>query len=104
MLNASLIIKLDSSFDFAGAEASGANIDMLGSAVHNRLNALYVGLESLVAATMRMGYLNTKGYTLAAYFTFRHDSTPPYQANRRDRKSASIIHSKISRFITHQLF
>lgn len=70
---------------------------MLGSAVHNRLNALYVGLESLVAATMRMGNLNTKGYTLAAYFTFRHDSTPPYQANRRDRKTASIIQSKFLR-------
>lgn len=79
------LLKSDRSFNFAGAEASGTNINMLGSAVHNRLNALYVGLESLVAATMRMGNLNTKGYTLAAYFTFRHDSTPPYQANRRDR-------------------
>ena len=78
------LLRLDGSFNFAGAEASGANINTLGSAVHNRLDTLYIGLESLVAATMRMGNLNTKGYTPAAYFTFRHDSTPPYQANRRD--------------------
>ena len=77
MLFASLIIQLNSSFNFAGAEASGANINMLGSAVNNRFNTLYIGLECLVAATMRMGNLNTKGNTLAAYFTFCHDGTPP---------------------------
>jgi hypothetical protein len=70
-------LKLNSSFNLAGAEASGANVNMLGSAVNNRLNTLYVGLESLVAATMRVGNLNTEGNALAAYFTFCHDGTPP---------------------------
>ena len=45
----------------------------LGSAVYNRLYTLHIGLERLVAATMRVGHLDTEGNALAAYFTFCHD-------------------------------
>ncbi len=68
-----LHIELNSSLNLAGTEASGANINTLRRAVYNRFDTLNIGLERLIAATMRMGYLNTKGNTLAAYFTFCHD-------------------------------
>ncbi len=66
------LAKLNGSFNLAGTEASGANINTLGCAVYNCFNTLNVGLERFVAATVRVGNFNTEGNTLAAYFTLCH--------------------------------
>ena len=45
---------------------------MLGTAVHDGLDALHIGLPSTVGASVGMGNLNTKGYALVAKLTFCH--------------------------------
>ena len=58
--------------DLAGTEASGADIDMAGRAVHNRLDALHVGLPGAVGTTMGVGDLDAEGDALVAEFAFGH--------------------------------
>ena len=45
---------------------------MSGSALHDRLHALHVGLPGAVGTAMRVGHLNAEGDTLVAEFAFGH--------------------------------
>ena len=56
----------------AGAQASGANIDVAGRTLHDRLDALDIGLPCTVGTTVRVRDLNTKSNALAADFAFCH--------------------------------
>ena len=72
-----LQIQLHRTGDLAGAQAAGAHINMSGSAVHNRLDTLDIGLPGTVAAAMRMGNLDTEGNALIAEITLSHIPKPP---------------------------
>ena len=56
----------------AGAQASGANIDVAGRTLHDRLDALDIGLPSTVGTTVRVRNLDTKRDALAADLAFCH--------------------------------
>ena len=58
--------------DLAGAEAAGAHIDVLGSAVHHSLDALDVGLPGTIGAAVRVGHLDAEVHALAAKLAFGH--------------------------------
>ena len=47
-------------------------MDVLGGAVHDRLDALHIGLPGAVRAAVRVGNLNTEHNALIAKFTFGH--------------------------------
>ena len=59
--------------NFAGAQASGANVYMTGRTLHNSLYTLYVRLPCSVGASVWVRHLNTEWNTLAAKFTFCHN-------------------------------
>ena len=63
---------LHSAGDLTAAQAASACINMLGTSVHDGLDALHIGLPSTVGASVGMGNLNTKGYALVAKLTFCH--------------------------------
>ena len=63
---------LHSAGDLTASQAASACINMLGTAVHDGLDALHIGLPSTVGASVGMGNLNTKGYALVAKLTFCH--------------------------------
>ena len=56
----------------AGAQASGANIDVAGRTLHDRLDALDIGLPCTIGTTVRVRDLDTKCDALAADFAFCH--------------------------------
>ena len=58
--------------DLTRTEASGADIDMAGGPVHDRLDALHIGLPSTVGAPVGVRHLNAKGNALVAKLTFCH--------------------------------
>ena len=58
--------------DLTGTEASGADIHMSGSAIHDRLDTLDIGLPGAVGAAVRVRHLNAENHTLVAEFTFGH--------------------------------
>ena len=70
-------LRSDRTGDLTGTQAAGAHVDVLGSAVNDRLHAADVGLPGTVGASVGVGDLNTKGHALAANITFRHFSAPP---------------------------
>ena len=45
---------------------------MSGSALHDRLHALHVGLPGAVGTAMRVGHLDAEGDALVAEFAFGH--------------------------------
>ena len=65
-------IPLHSAGDLTGTEASGADVHVSGSSLHDRLHALHVGLPGAVGTTMGVRDLNTKGHALVAEFAFGH--------------------------------
>ena len=65
-------IPLHSAGDLTGTEASGADVHVSGSALHDRLHALHVGLPGAVGTTMGVRDLNTKSHALVAEFAFGH--------------------------------
>ena len=65
-------IPLHSAGDLTGTEASGADVHVSGSSLHDRLHALHVGLPGAVGTTMRVGHLNAEGDALVAEFAFGH--------------------------------
>ena len=67
-----LIVSLGSLY-LTGTETSGANVNTLRRAVYDCFDTLNIGRERLVAETVGMGNLNTKGNAFTAYFTFGHD-------------------------------
>ena len=60
-----------------GTQAAGAHVDVLGSAVNDRLHAADVGLPGTVAPTMGVGNLDTKGNALTTTITLCHSAAPP---------------------------
>ena len=58
--------------DLTGTEASGADVDVGGSAIHDRRDTLDVGLHGTVGTAVRVGHLDTEGDALVAEFTFGH--------------------------------
>ena len=58
--------------DLTGTEASGADVHVGGSALHDRLDALHIGHPGAVGAAVRVGHLDTEGDALVAEFTFGH--------------------------------
>ena len=65
--------------NFTGTEASGADVDVGGSAIHDRLDALHVGLPGPVGATVRVAHLNAEGHALVAKLALCHGAeAPPY--------------------------
>ena len=65
-------IPLHSAGDLTGTEASGADVHVSGSALHDRLHALHVGLPGAVGTAMGVGHLNAEGDALVAEFAFGH--------------------------------
>ena len=68
--------KSDGAGYLTGAQASGAGIDMGRLTIHDSLNTLNVGLIRSVAASVRVGYLDTEGNALAADFALCHLEAP----------------------------
>lgn len=65
-------IPLHSAGDLTGTEASGADVDVSGGAIHDRLNPLHVGLPGTVGAAVGVGNLDAEGHALVAEFAFGH--------------------------------
>lgn len=61
--------------DLAGAEATGTNVHVLGSAVDNSLDPLDIRLPSAVGTAVRVGHLNAERNALIAKLAFSHDRT-----------------------------
>lgn len=61
--------------DLAGAEATGTNVHVLGSAVDNSLDPLDIRLPSAVRTAVRVGHLNAESNALIAKLAFSHDRT-----------------------------
>ena len=68
----SALFQLHSAGDLTGTEASGADVHVSGSALHDRLHALHVGLPGAVGTTMGVGDLDAEGDALVAEFAFGH--------------------------------
>ena len=66
------LIRSHSAGDLTGTEASGADVDMSGSTIHDRLDTLYVGLPGTVGTAVGVGHLNAEDNALVADFTFGH--------------------------------
>ena len=58
--------------DLTGTEASGADVHMSGSAIHDRLDTLHVGLPGTVGTAVGVGHLDAEDNALVAEFTFGH--------------------------------
>ena len=67
-----LLVGSDRTGDLAGAQTPCTDVYMARSTVDNCLNALHIGLPSLVGTSVRMGNFNTKGHALAAKITLSH--------------------------------
>ena len=65
-------IPLHSAGDLTGTEASGADVNMSGGTIHDRLNPLHIGLPGTVGAAVGVGNLDAEGHTLVAKFAFGH--------------------------------
>ena len=63
---------LHSAGDLTAAQAASACINMLRTSVHDRLDALHIGLPSTVGTPVGMRHLNAKGNALVAKLTFCH--------------------------------
>ena len=82
--------------DLAGAQASGANVHMTRSSLHNRFYTLYVRLPCSVRASVGVRNLNTEGNTLSANFTFSHPTAPPYTSLHATLLSYCRLQTNIS--------
>ena len=58
--------------DLTGTEASGADVHVGRSAIHERLNPLDIGLPGAVGAAVGVGNLDAENDVLVAEFTFGH--------------------------------
>ena len=68
----SLCYALQSAGNLTRAQATSACINILGRTIDNCLNALDVGLPGTVAATMRVGDLDTESHAFTTAGTFGH--------------------------------
>ena len=58
--------------DLTGTEASGADVHVGRSTIHDCLHPLDIGLPGAVGAAMRVGNLDAENDVLVAEFTFGH--------------------------------
>ena len=63
---------LHSAGDLTAAQAASACINMLGTSVHDGLDALHIGLPCTVGPSMGVADLDTKSHALVAKFAFCH--------------------------------
>ena len=68
----SLLTELHGALNFAAAQATSANIDVLGGAVDNSLNTLDVGLHRTIGTSMGVGNIVTESHALAADIALCH--------------------------------
>jgi len=66
------VIQLDCTLNFVGTQAPGANLECLGGSVYNRFNRAHIRFPGAVGSSVRVGNLNTEGYTFSTNFTFCH--------------------------------
>ena len=66
------MLKLHSAGDLAAAEATGADVNVLRSTVHDGLDALHIGLPRAVGSSVRMAHLDAEGDVLFAELTLCH--------------------------------
>ena len=64
--------KSHSAGDLTGTEASGADVHVSGSSLHDRLHALHVRLPGAVGTAVGVGDLDAEGDALVAEFAFGH--------------------------------
>ena len=83
--------------NFAGAEASGADVNVGRSAVNDCLHALHVGLPGTVGTAMGVGNLDAEGDALTAETALCHFAYPltviesAFQFIILDTKTAVLI-------------
>ena len=65
-------VKLHSAGDLAAAQAAGADVNVLGSSVHDGLDALHIGLPGTVGASVGMADLDAESHVLIAELTLCH--------------------------------
>lgn len=103
-----VVFRIDSAvctLDLAGAQASGANIDVAGRTLHDRFDALDIGLPCTIGTTVRVGDLNTKSDALAADFAFCHSWHLLYRlVNKiyciRNRKKNQVLFSVFFKYVS----
>ena len=67
-----IISELHSAGDLAAAQAASADVDMLGRAVHDGLDALHIGLPGTVSSSVGVRDSDAESNTLLANFTLCH--------------------------------
>ena len=68
----SALFQSHSAGDLTGTEASGADVHVGRSTIHDCLHPLDIGLPGAVGAAMRVGNLDAENDVLVAEFTFGH--------------------------------
>ena len=66
------IYRSHSAGDLTGTEASGADVHVGRSALHDRLHALHIGLPRTIGASVGVRHLNTERNTLIAKLALSH--------------------------------
>ena len=66
------LIQLHSAGDLAAAQAAGADVDVLGSSVHDGLDALHIGLPGTVRSSVGVADLDAESNALVAEFALCH--------------------------------
>ena len=67
-----IISELHSAGDLAAAQAASADVDMLGRAVHDGLDALHIGLPGTVSSSVGVGDGDAESHALIAEFALCH--------------------------------
>ena len=65
-------VKLHSAGDLAAAQAAGADVNMLGRAVYDGLDALHIGLPGTIGASVGVADLNAESHVLITKLTLCH--------------------------------
>ena len=68
----SALFQSHSAGDLTGTEASGADVHVGRSALHDRLHALDIGLPGTIGTTVRVGNSDTERNTLVAKLALCH--------------------------------
>ena len=70
---------------------------MSGGTIHDRLDALHVGLPGTVGAAVGVGHLDAEDNALVAEFTFGHFALPPrFEVHSNHGASTDIIPDTLS--------
>ena len=72
-----VLLKSDSSLDLTGAQATGANVNGLMSAVNDSLYLSDIGLPGSVGLSVRVRNLQSENHGLIANTTLCHPKFPP---------------------------